>query len=72
MYRLEDLLQTKMTRKQFLQTVTVGVAATYGLSTVIRILHFKEIINQKSGDYSYSNYGGGTESGGLQQTPVKK
>jgi hypothetical protein len=54
-----------MTRKQFLQTVTVGIAASYGMSTIIKILHFRNIINQQPGDYSYSNYGGGADSGDL-------
>jgi hypothetical protein len=59
-HRLEDLLQTEMTRKQFLRTVGVGLLAICGLPSILHILNYHQSsTNQVYGDgYGSSAYGG--------------
>jgi hypothetical protein len=65
--RFEELLQTRMTRKQFLRTLGAGLAVMCGLPTILHILNFPGSVNQVSGGYGASNYGS-VEAEKLQHT----
>ncbi|HWB39328.1 MAG TPA: hypothetical protein VG604_03765 [Candidatus Saccharimonadales bacterium] len=57
------LLQTEMTRKEFLATLALGMASVMGLSTIIHLLTGKSLggqLQQKVG-YGSSAYGGGKD-----------
>jgi hypothetical protein len=59
-HKFEDLLQTQMTRKQFLQAVGAGVLAICGFSALMRALNGPASSSQLSSEYGYGegNYGG--------------
>jgi hypothetical protein len=59
-HKFEELLQTEMTRKQFLRAMGAGVLAICGFSALMRALNGPASSSQLSGDYGYGdgNYGG--------------
>jgi hypothetical protein len=62
MSRLDDLMQTKMTRRHFLRTLGVSVVALLGLPAILRVLDYQgsSTSNQPIAEDSYgiSPYGG--------------
>lgn len=60
MQKLDDLLQTQMTRKQFLRTIGASLLVICGLPTLLHILNYQGTPQKSSGDdgYGTGNYGG--------------
>gem|GEM_PF-458842 len=60
MHRFEQLLQTEMTRKQFLKRIGISLLALCGLPALLRILSGPSSTSQLSDMYGYGdgNYGG--------------
>jgi hypothetical protein len=59
MLKVGNLMQKEMTRKEFLVTLGFGVAAVFGLSTVIQLLTGKDPLQQhNSFGYGAGPYGG--------------
>ena len=59
--QLDKLMQTEMTRKQFLKTLGTGLLALLGLSAILRALDYEATNSRNlSGSYGYgsSPYGG--------------
>ncbi|HLZ14587.1 MAG TPA: hypothetical protein VKQ34_01195 [Candidatus Saccharimonadales bacterium] len=55
--QLQTLLHKEMTRKEFLATLGLGVAAVLGLGTVLRLLTGKSLSNHIPRGYGSSAYG---------------
>ncbi|HVX24586.1 MAG TPA: hypothetical protein VG992_04590 [Candidatus Saccharimonadales bacterium] len=58
------LLQTEMTRKEFLATLGLGLASVMGLSTIIHLLtgkSFDHHLRHQEMGYGSSAYGGGKD-----------
>jgi hypothetical protein len=59
--RLDDLMQTKMTRRHFLRTLGVGIGVLFGLPAIMRILDYQG--STSNGQSSYGGYGSSTYGG---------
>ena len=63
MKKINELMQKKMTRKEFLATVGFGIASIAGLSTLLKFLGKKNPL-EETASLSYGNgpYGGSPRS----------
>ncbi len=62
MVKLDHILDRKMTRKEFLGTIGLGVVALFGLSSLMGILSGSEKTPQATG-YGTNLYSGSSDEG---------
>lgn len=58
--QVHQILQTEMSRKDFLATLGFGVASVFGLGTILRLLGHSQ--QSQSSGYGSSSYGGASHA----------
>jgi hypothetical protein len=67
--QIDDFLNQKMDRKQFLKSVGAGLIAVVGVGTVVRVLQ-QQTSQQSQHNASTMGYGSSVYGGGQQQVGV--
>jgi Trp operon repressor len=63
MQKINDMLHTEMTRKEFLATLGFGIATIAGFSTILKMLGKENPWQQSTNNAASLGYGGGPYGG---------